>query len=439
MGSLTKHLKLFNERNLAIVKAPTEAEEARAVRVVTEMLAANKYEPDADYRSAAAVLRVIDSTAVRDSKSPGQPYQAQGLPSNAQVLERYTKDGFAEHVLREWDSKDVQLKTFIKAEPTKRSKIEAGMPRIVTGMPLHKMIKNNCVFKNLNTVLVDNWKKSPVKFAFNPTRPGDIGHLASVFLNRMVGDSDKKNWDYNYFMYVFRIVEKVVIGLAERPADMSEEEFEVYLADARACFAEVAEEARYRTSNGETFKSVFMGIMKSGWLMTIAANSIGQLIIHVLVMIRMGYTDQQIMSDEFAIVVGGDDVIQTFPDGFDTTRYTDEMKILGFDVTEFNIHKSFNGCEFFSNQFKFDVNGGVWTFQPTRFTKHVAHLARTKVEDLANALSCHMINHVWDSQKFKFFDTMFRHFRKDHPELFPLNLLKRRQQLIYKVLGLESA
>jgi len=218
---------------------------------------------------------------------------------------------------------------------------------------------------------------------------------------------------------------------------MSEEEFDVYLNDISSCFAEVSKHARYRTSSGHVYASNFEGLMKSGWLLTIAANSIGQLALHVLTMIRMGTPISDIRSKDFGIVVGGDDILQTFPESFDVEQYRKEMGDLGFDVTDFHIHKSFAGCEYFST--KFFVKDGAWTYLPTRFTKHVAHLKCTKLDDLANALACHMLNHVWDSPKFRFFDTMFRAFRKQHPDKFPLNLLKSAQQLKYKVLGLESA
>jgi hypothetical protein len=434
--SLVNHLKLFEERNLSLVRPPTSVEKRQVIMIISEMMSANKFEPDVDYKSREAIMRVIDSTAVRDSKSPGQPYQAQGLAVNSQVLERYTKEGFAEHVLQEWNSQDVQLKAFIKAEPTKVAKIEKGMPRIVTGMPLHKTIKNNCVFKNLNTKLVDEWKNSPVKFAFNPMRPGDIGHLANK-LKKRVGESDKRNWDCNFFRWIADIVEGVVQELAERPADMTEEQFAEYKDDVASCFAEVFDHARYRTTNGHVYGTSSKGLMKSGWFFTIGGNSIGQLALHVLALLRMGVPASEIKSEAFDIVVGGDDILQTFPEEFDVDRYKREMSDLGFEVDDFHIHKEFAGCEFFSN--RFFHKDGAWTYQPTRFTKHVAHLKRTKLDDLANALSCHMLNHVWDSSKFKFFDTMYRNLRKEHPDKFPLNLLKSQQQLKYKVLGLESA
>jgi len=339
--------------------------------------------------------------------------------------------------MREWDDTEVELKAFTKAEPTKEAKIVNGMPRPVTGMPLHKTIKNNCVFAAFANTLVKDWKKSPVKYAFNPQRAGDIAHLAEIFEGRQVVESDKSNWDYNYFPYLFDIACQVTQGLAVRPAGMSEDSFQAYLADVQGCYLEVTRHAVYRCTDGSVWKSQHEGIMKSGWFMTIAANSIGQLAVHVLAMLRLGYTAEQIMSPEFAIIVGGDDVLQTMPQSFDTEKYRGALMDLGFDVSDFKVLKQFDGCEFFSNTLS--RQEGVWTFHPTRFTKHVAHLKVTKMADLASALSSHMLNHVWNKKKFAFFEEMFREFRKEHPEDFPLVFLKSRQRLQYKVLGLESA
>jgi V8-like Glu-specific endopeptidase len=433
--SLRCHLELFNKRVKQVTRPPKEEEKDKVAFIVSEMMRHNKFEAPLGYRTREAVLAVIDSKAVKDSKSPGHPYQSAGMPTIEKVLQQYTKEGYSELVLREWEASEIELKTFIKAEPTKASKLAAQMARVVTGMPLHKTIKNNCVFANFNDVLVDNWRDSPVKFAFNPQRPGDIRHLADLFQGRSVVESDKSNWDYNYFEWLFEIVEKITLELVVQPADMDDAEFIQYQKDIRSCIEEVTKGSVYRCTNGKVFKTSESGAMKSGWLMTIAFNSIGQLALHVLALLRLGKTADEIMSDDYKIIVGGDDVLQTFPPEFDTNGYQSTLRELGFDVTDFKIHDGFEGCEYFSNQYT--KNDGAWTYKPTRFTKHVAHLTHTKQEDLANALSCHMLNHVWDNSKFRFFETMFKEFKKKDPDNFPLVLLKTQQRLKNKVQGLE--
>jgi hypothetical protein len=166
--SVVKHLELYHDRLMTLTKPPTVKEGDRAVMIVSEMMRHNRFQPDAGWRSRGRILEVIDSSAIKDSKSPGHPYQSAGHATNAQVLKSFTKEGFAELVEREWDTPEIEVKCIVKGEPTKIAKLERDMPRIVTCMPLHKTVKNNCVFAPLNEALVGGWKKSPVKYSFNP-------------------------------------------------------------------------------------------------------------------------------------------------------------------------------------------------------------------------------------------------------------------------------
>lgn len=434
--SVVKHLQMYHERCLT-VSEPMPDEMNRAVRLTAEMMKHNKFEPDIGWRSLENVKRIINSSAIKDGKSPGHPYQSAGLPVIEQVLKKYTVEGFAEVVLRDWDEPVVEVKTFVKNEAMKKAKIEKGMPRIVAGMPLHKTVKNNAVFGPLAENMVAEWKNSPVKYAFNPQRAGDIAHLANVFKRRRVHESDKPQWDYSYFLYIADGVNRVVKELAVRPDGMSEEDFVEFLADVDSCFREVFHDAVYRCTNGNVFRAIMDGIMKSGWFFTIGGNSMGQILLHVLALIRCGCSDEEILSPSFAIVAGGDDVLQTFPDDFDVQSYWDNLQTLGFKVEERKVHDSFDQCEFFSN--KFELVDGQWTYKPVRFTKHIAHLSVVKTADLAGALASHMLNHVWDTKKFLFFDNMFKHFRAKFPCQFPLAYYKTRNQLRYKVLGLEAS
>lgn len=136
-------------------------------------------------------------------------------------------------------------------------------------------------------------------------------------------------------------------------------------------------------------------------------------------------------------MVGGDDVIQTFPEKFDLAKYTAVAAELGLELEEFETRPTFDGVEFFSHEFK--LKRGVWEYHPTRFTKHVAKLRRTKIEHLPDALVNHMRNHLWDEQKYGFLRKMYLGLRKDHPTLFPLSKLKDRFELQMAVTGREAS
>jgi len=437
--SLKKHLQLYQTRVDEAKKKPTVEEMQRATQIVVDMLAENKFLPDAEWDSKESIIRVINSTAIKTGKSPGHPYQGDGMATNGDVLKSMTTGGFADMVKQKWSETEIELKTFIKVEPTTRKKNDASMPRIVTGMPLHQTVKNVAVFGTFSDALVNGTRKSPVKMAFNPQKPGDIEHLAEVFQGKPVYESDKTNWDYNVFEWVYDGVRDVVKELALRPAKMSAARFEEYLKDIDLCF-ETVKNAKYRCTNGNVYKLTTPGCMKSGWYMTIAVNSIAQLYVHVLAALRADCTPEQIKSEEFAFVSGGDDVLQTFPDEFKVERYQEETRSLGFNVTDFKKNDSLDGAEFYSNKLVWADDKGLgprWEYHPTRFTKHVQNLLRVRTGDLAQAIASAMLNHAWDDKKYEFLYQAFMEFREGREDQFPLSLCRKQKDLQHKVRGLE--
>ncbi len=429
--SCVKHLQLYHSRVQTMTR-PNESQIQRVVQLTVQLMDKNRYEAPFDYKSNKNIERIINSNLVDVKKSPGHPYQAQGLVTNGAVLKHYG-DSFVEIVRNQWND-PFWLKVFLKSEPTKVAKIEKGMARNITGMPLHKMIKNQAVFENFRNAMMDNWMESPAKYCFSPLVPGHIKHLANVFGKDKVYASDKSNWDFNCFGYMFEIASDIICELACQPDGMSDEQFNEYIADVRGCIDEVNKNVRYRCTNGNVYQSEHDGIMKSGWLLTIDVNTISQIALDVLIKVRMGLTDKEILSCG-KIVAGGDDVLQSFPDKFDTKKYLVTAEELGFKLSDFEVTKTFDGCEFFSNRFtKLD---GVWTFKPERFSKHIEKLKTCKFEDLPQALASHMYNYAWDKKRFDFFVNMYKKLRKDHPNTFPVHLLKTAKQLQFKLMGCE--
>jgi len=429
--SLVNHLKLFannvNKRKMTLFDVGRE----RIAHVVTKMCENLRYEAPKDYLGKDNLERLLHSSLVKDSKSPGHPYQAMGLMTNEQVLKHYGIDGFVEVIQREF-GKGFDLKYFLKGEPAKEKKLKSNMPRGVAGHPLHNTVANAAVFGNFRDSVMKNWRKSPVKYPFSPLVPGHIKHLKECLPGKTYG-SDKPNWDFSCFVEFYYISCDVIQELAVQPSDMSDEDFQKYKDDVFTSICVTCENSRFRCTNGSVYKSEFDGIMKSGSLMTIDINSLSQLIFDVAVKIMMGLSDDEIIA--MPIVVGGDDVLQSFPDGFSTETYLQKASVLGFDMPEFEVTASFENCEFFSNRFNYV--DGVWTFNPERFTKHVENLKTVKLEHLASALSSHMMNHCWNKRRYNYFDKMYKTLRKDHPEDFPLNLLRSQRMLQNNVTGCE--
>jgi len=435
--SLLSHIDLYSNRVNRIEREPSDFEVERVVNIALMMCKHNKYQPNSNYKSSEYLQALINSSLVSSSKSPGHPYCADGLTTNGKVIEHFGSAALAEKILNEWDQQ-FDLKVFIKTEPHKVKKLKAKMLRIITGLPLHKMVKHQALFRELNEAMVDNWKNSPIVYPFSPLVPGDTPHLFKRFHGRTVNESDKTNWDFNYFPYIYRIACKIVQGLAVKPATWSQEQFNEYLQDVSGAFTEMYVNSRYRLSNGKIVTPAFDGIMKSGWYLTITCNSLAQLILDILCKIRMGFSDDEICSPTFQIIVGGDDVLQSFPVGFNQQEYFAQMGLLGIDLkmNEIKNHKSMDGAEFFSNRFELTRSGVVNT-HPVRMAKHVYGLTTTKQKDLADALISHMANHVFSARHFKFFEDMYIHFNSVDHTTFPLSKLVQRRVIIARVRGYE--
>lgn len=434
--SVEKHLELFHSRAESIEKPPTKKEAERCVGLVAKMMAANRFEPDAAYKTKSYVEMIINSSLCKPGKSSGYPHCANGLPNNEAVLRLYGVGGLAQMVLNEWNEK-FDLKCFLKSEPTKKTKVENGMPRVIVGLPVHKLLKHAAIFKNFATALSENWELSPVKFGFVPGNPGHMESLARWLGKGEIVESDKKNWDYMFHDWCFEICKKVTMELASCPLGMKEEEFAEYLGDISEAFDEVYKESRYRTSNGTVYQPHHDGAMKSGWFMTIAANSTAQIALNTLILMRLGYNDEQIL-EEFKIVAGGDDVLQRLPE-VDLDKYKAEAALLGTPIDEMVVRPNMaDGYEFFSHEISYNRRDGHWKFKPVRFTKHIEHLRRVKLEDLPQALVSHMGNWRWCDRQFRFFERMYKVFREKRPDLFELRLLQTAKALRHKQLGYEG-
>jgi len=432
--SLVKHLDLFGERVKSISTKLTKSERDIVSFAVSKLVAANRFEAPIGYRTKENLVEIINSSLVKDSKSPGYPYQADGMPLNSAVLARFGVAGFADIAMQCWGN-TYQNRVMIKGEPTKRAKLDAGMARIIAAQPLHKMVKDQAIFRNMQVTAVENWQESPMKYAFNPSTPGHIEHLVSVFKGLSVFESDKTNWDYMFSEEAFTLCRDIILELPVQPAGMADEEFDQYKVDMKNAIDEVIYDGVYRCDDGRCFKSVYPGIMKSGWVLTIWVNSLAQIVVDTMIKVRMGLTVEQICSPAYKIIAGGDDVLQTFPEGFDVELYREVASTFGFGLTEFVKHDSLNGAEFFSNTLY--KKSGVWQYKPVRFTKHIAHMVTVKKEDLAGCLASHMSNYCWDYEHFKFFERMYVDMRSTYPDLFPLKFLKSQRYLQFKSKGCE--
>ncbi len=396
------------------------------------MCEAAKFSPDPDYKTVEGLMKnVINTSMIKTGKGAGFPYAAEGLPTNGDVLKQYGEKGFAQHVLNMWKSV-FEIRWFLKWEPTKKSKLEKGMPRGIANLPLHVTVKHASIFKNLAFALVRTWKETPIKYAYTPAKPGHIEHLKEVLPGKVV-ESDKSNWDFNFLPWIAQATCGVVQNLAIRPQGWTEEQLNDYKDDVKEAFDQVFNKSVYRTSNGTVVRMNIDGIMKSGWFMTISANSIAQVVVHVMACMMLGMSDEEILA--LPIVAGGDDVNQNL-DGVDLKAYTEALEKIGVP-TEVETRESLESSEYFSRDIRRGPDG-LFQFFPKRFTKHVENLKTVKRADLAGALRSHMEEYRHSPRHFDFWMQIYHELREKYPDEFQIKYLRERQELLAEQYGLEA-
>lgn len=429
--SLCKHLELYHKRVMDTDPEKLEMN-PEVVSILCDKLRDCRFEVDPEYKSKESLISIINSSAIKDSKSPGYPYCTNGQTSNAQVINSLGVEGLVKVVLDDWDS-PLLCRVFLKSEPHKKKKIESGMLRIIAGFPLHKTIKHIAIFQSINKLLVEKWSEMPVKFAYSPLVPGSNKHLRDVFKGKTVWESDKTNWDFNMFDKYFKYFAEFVVNMAVKPVNMSQCSFEEYLRDVREAVDEVSK-AQYVLSNGNIYKSTFPGIQKSGWFNTITSNSISQLAVDIETQLECGISRQEIV--DHVIIVGGDDVMQEKLKIL-KEEYERASQVVGvpMSITE----TPFEGSEYFSHRFK--TIGNSVAAIPTRFTKHIENLKRANKGEIGSSLVSLMHEWVWDDDKYKFFHDMYIYLRstsKDSEFYYPLKVLPFKDSLRRHIDGLED-
>lgn len=434
--SLKKHMELYHKNCNDLTHPPDSDEIDRVAHVVSSMMTSNKFRVKGSYKCDQTILNLIHSNRVDGARSAGQPYQAEGMPTIADVIKNVGVAGLVSKVKEEWDSQFF-IKIFNKSEPHKLKKIESGMIRIIKCFPVHKMIKHQLVLRPFMDSMVVNWRNSPIKYAFNPNLPGHCEHMQTVFKKfEHVVCMDKSNWDYNMFEWFFKIIKIVTKHLAVQDESCNDEEWLSWKHDVDSIFDEILLDVKNYCSNGHVYEAKDVGTMLSGFFGTIGFNSIAQLVMHVLLMLRLQVPQADICNaDKYPFIGGGDDTMQAFEDMTLVDKYVDEALKLGFKLTYETT--PFHGSEFFSTEFK--IEEGVVKAYPKRITKHVENLLRIKKENLASALGSHMINHCWNNKMFKFLVKMYKHFQKSDPDLFPDTFLWGQRWLQYKSKGMESS
>lgn len=171
------------------------------------------------------------------------------------------------------------LKVFVKQEPHKIEKIREGRYRLIMGVSLIDTIVDRVIFGELlrTASRPSNILRTPCAVGWAPNRGG--WRFISMF-TRDGFSIDRKAWDWTVTEWLVQIWEQFIKDLhPDHPNWWSN------LVSIR--FTCLFYSARFNFPDGQLIQQDTPGIMKSGCLLTLLLNSVGQTILHVLVHLRL--------------------------------------------------------------------------------------------------------------------------------------------------------
>lgn len=205
------------------------------------------------------------------------------------------------------------INLFIKEEPHKLLKLEEGRLRLISGVSLIDSIVDKMIFDDIFSVALSVPGETPSMVGWTPLYGGNR-FLSGKFPNGVVS-VDKSAWDWS-------VPEWMIDLWLEFVLDMYEGYPEWYLDLVKLRFRLLFEEAVFESS-GRVERQGMKGIMKSGCYLTIMLNTLGQLLLHNVINLTLGW--EVCKGQPWAY---GDDTVQDA--SFDVEEYARVMRDLGF-------------------------------------------------------------------------------------------------------------
>lgn len=172
------------------------------------------------------------------------------------------------------------IKVFIKQEPHKVEKIEEGRFRIISGVSLIDTMIDRILFGEMLRTASHPTKvlRTPCAVGWAPNKGG----WRFISMHYRDGFSiDRKAWDWTVNEWLIEMWERFIRDMhPDHPVWWSK------LVEQR--FTLLFYNARFSFSDGQLIQQQYPGIMKSGCLLTLILNSVGQTILHMLVQRRLG-------------------------------------------------------------------------------------------------------------------------------------------------------
>jgi hypothetical protein len=212
---------------------------------------------------------------------------------------------------------------FVKPEPHKKTKLEEGRLRLISGVSLVDSLVDRILFKKLVDGIMSRLTKTPITVGWSPLRVNIFNMMMEKNSTRQMKDSvylcvDKSSWDWTVHPWLIDMVKTVLTSLvADAPA--------WFIQKVNKRFNYLFCNPEWKFQDGTIITQKQPGIMKSGCYLTIWINSISQLLIHHISLIM-----NSIPPCPFLCL--GDDTIQVMESDFDKERYLATLRSLGFSL-----------------------------------------------------------------------------------------------------------
>lgn len=410
----------------------------RAVKLTIKQLQSVKFRVPDELVTKQAIMKILNSSSIKDSNSPGLPFVTEGLQNNAAVISKYGVESltdliYSSYVSGEWINFDAI--NFTKGEPNKRSKINDGVTRTVQSGSLIVRVIEQCLQGALSDALIRNYANSPVQIGYSPLKEG----AAQVFYDGFRKEADHEG---KKMMTVDGKVADLYWHTPQMYSGVSTviAELGVYKSTdpnlKNQFYNELQKAGRvsFLTSSGLRIVKTDSRSLISGSFGTINRNSLAGLIIDNCLKIEMGYSDTEILS--FYVKVGGDDNSQVVDIDFNYKKYMAIALEHGIVLHKERVTPFSEGVEFYGNIYTHDEEGQV-VFKPTRFGKHYESLCYTDYSNLADALLSHMTNWCHSEDHYAFFKDAYLALHDQDPENFDLTRIMTRATIIRRTRGQE--
>nr|QXV86534.1 RNA-dependent RNA polymerase [Luteoviridae sp.] len=172
------------------------------------------------------------------------------------------------------------LKVFIKREPHKLSKLTEGRYRLISAVSLVDALVDRILLGELcrNILKPTNIMRTPCAIGWAPNK-GGWRYISLTYENGL--SIDRKAWDWTVAEWLVRIWERFLIEMHPNAPRW-------WLLGLSTRFTALFYSAQFSFPDGMIVQQAAPGIMKSGCLMTLILNSVGQTALHFLASIRSG-------------------------------------------------------------------------------------------------------------------------------------------------------